>query len=168
MPAPFKSLSHYGNAFNKGGRLSNEIYIDSTDGTAAAALYAALLARRAELEAVYGSPLEFQELPGKRACRIVEYGDGKVQETERHDEFIDWLFDRGERLRKAINAVAEEDSSRDQQLADLLGRGRWFLRATGDSCLNRCCEELPARKEVSSSSAPSSWVGIDGVGLFTE
>lgn len=108
MPAPFKSLSHYGNAFNKGGRLSNEIYIDSTDGTAAAALYAALLARRAELEAVYGSPLEFQELPGKRACRIVEYGDGKVQETERHDEFIDWLFDRGERLRKAINAVAEE------------------------------------------------------------
>ena len=108
MPAPFKSLSHYGNAFNKGGRLSNEIYIDSTDGTAAAGLYAALLARRAELEAVYGSPLEFQELPGKRACRIVEYGGGKVQETERHDEFIDWLFDRGERLRKAINAVAEE------------------------------------------------------------
>ena len=47
---------------------------------AAAALYSALVARRAEIEAVYGSPLEFQELPGKRACRIVEYGNGEVKD----------------------------------------------------------------------------------------
>ena len=75
MPAPFKSLSHTETSFNKGGRLPNEIYIDSTDGTARSRSYSALLARRSEIEAVYGSPLEFQELPGKRACRIVEYGE---------------------------------------------------------------------------------------------
>ena len=57
---------------------------------------------------MYGSPLEFQELPGKRACRIVEYGNGEVKDVERHDEFIDWFFDRGERLRKAIDSVADE------------------------------------------------------------
>ena len=108
MPAPFKSLSVYGNSFNKGGRLSNEIYIDAADGAASAALYSALLARRSEIETVYGSPLEFQELPGKRACRIVEYGNGEVKDVERHDEFIDWFFDRGERLRQAIDSVADE------------------------------------------------------------
>jgi hypothetical protein len=108
LPAPFKSLSAYGNTFPNGGRIANELYIDSSDGTAAAALFAALFARRSEIEAVYGSPLEFQELPGTRACRIVEYGAGTVQDTDRHEEFIDWFFDRGERLRKAIDSVADE------------------------------------------------------------
>ena len=32
----------------------------------------------------------------------------KYKRLERHDEFIDWFFDRGERLRKAIDSVAEE------------------------------------------------------------
>ena len=108
LPAPFKSLSIYGNVFNKGGRINSEIYIDSADGSASAALYEALLARRAKIEEIYGANLEFQELPNRRASRIVEYREGTVHDTDRHEEFIDWFFDRGERLRKAINAVAEE------------------------------------------------------------
>ena len=92
----------------RGGRINSEIYIDSADGSASAALYEALLARRAKIEEIYGANLEFQELPNRRASRIVEYREGTVQDADRHEEFIDWFFDRGERLRRAINAVAEE------------------------------------------------------------
>ena len=109
LPSPFKSLSTYGHSFAKGGRLRNELYIDSqSDTAAAAALFSALVAHRPAIEAVYGAKLDIEELPNRRASRIVEYGKGEVKDIERHDEFIDWFFDRGERLRKAIDSVADE------------------------------------------------------------
>ncbi len=52
ISAAFKSLSTYGNVFNKGRRIASEMYIDSTDGAASAVLYAALLARRSKIEEV--------------------------------------------------------------------------------------------------------------------
>jgi hypothetical protein len=33
---------------------------------------------------------------------------GKVNDTDRREEFIDWFFDRGERLRRAIDSLADE------------------------------------------------------------
>ena len=33
---------------------------------------------------------------------------GKVNDTDRREEFIDWFFDRGERLRRAIDSRADE------------------------------------------------------------
>jgi len=50
--------------------------------------------------------LVFEELSDRRAARIAEYfDDADVSEVSRHDELIDWFFDAGDRLRKALQAV---------------------------------------------------------------
>jgi hypothetical protein len=59
------------------------------------------------MEAVYGRPFEWEELPTKRACRIAEYkADCSVAESERWDEYTDWFLNAGTRLRAALAAVA--------------------------------------------------------------
>ena len=58
------------------------------------------------LEDAYGRPLFFEELPGKRACRIADYrGGADVTDIDNFDEFIDWFFDSGARLRKALATI---------------------------------------------------------------
>jgi len=108
MPCPFKGGSSYSQSFAQGGKIRSELYIDSTDGEAADALFTALRERAGALESVFGGPLEFEELPDKRASRIAVYRDGDVSETDRHDEFIDWMFTTGARLRAAFDSVAPE------------------------------------------------------------
>ena len=37
---------------------------------------------------------------------MADYFDGAdVSETDRHDEFIDWFFDTGGRLRRALQSI---------------------------------------------------------------
>jgi Domain of unknown function (DUF4268) len=92
--------------FSQGKRLKNELYIDSGDADKNLELFRALESQEEILEGAYGRPLTFEELPNRRACRVAEYFEGAdVTETERHDEFIDWFFDCGERLRRALAAV---------------------------------------------------------------
>lgn len=81
---------------------AHEIYIDTGDVEANAEIFSRLLAQRTRLEEQYGRPLEFEELPGRRASRVAEYREGDVSQVDRHDEFIDWLFDCGERMRRAL------------------------------------------------------------------
>jgi hypothetical protein len=57
------------------------------------------------IEQAYGRPLEWEELPGKKACRVADYAEGDVTQTERFDEFIEWFLDAGTRFRRAM-AVA--------------------------------------------------------------
>lgn len=106
MPCPFKGGPNYTVSFAQGGRLRTELYIDAVDGAIADALYAALMARREELESAFGGPLEFEALSSRRASRICTYTDGDVTETDHHDDYIDWFFQTGTKLRTAINSVA--------------------------------------------------------------
>ena len=106
MPCPFKGGSGYVSSFSQGGKVRVELYIDSTDGDTADAIFAALKIRQGELESKFGGPLEFEELPERRASRIAVYRDGDVSDTDRHEEFIDWMFETGFRLRAAIDAAA--------------------------------------------------------------
>ena len=54
-----------------------------------------------------GKPLDWEELPTKRACRIAEYREGcNVAASERWEEYIDWFLDAGTRLRAALAVVA--------------------------------------------------------------
>lgn len=93
-------------SFAAGRRLRHELYIDSEDGDRTAETFGQLKAQRALIEQRYGRPLEFEPLPERRACRIAEYcDDADVTEVERHDEFIDWFFDAGTRLRAALAAL---------------------------------------------------------------
>jgi hypothetical protein len=70
------------------------------------ALFEQLAAIKEEIEANYGAPLVWEDLPSKRACRIADYGQGDVSNGDQFDEYIDWFFDSGSRLRTAIGAAA--------------------------------------------------------------
>ena len=91
--------------FGAGGKLRHELYIDNGDRQQNEELLDYHLERREALEAAYGSELDFQRLEGRRACRMADHGIGDVTDEERHDEFVDWFFDRGVRLRGALASV---------------------------------------------------------------
>lgn len=89
--------------FVAGGRLRHELYIDVGDPEQNRHILGHYQALRYELEQIYGRSLEFEPLPGRRACRIADYQDGgDVSVIERHSEYVDWFLDAGVRLRKAL------------------------------------------------------------------
>lgn len=92
-------------SFASNGRLRHELYIDCRDGDRNSALLEAFRARQDELEAAYGRSLEFEALPRARACRIADYSTGDVANADDHQRYIDWFFDAGTRLRRALAAV---------------------------------------------------------------
>ncbi len=92
-------------SFAAGGRLRHELYIDTGDADANTELFERLREQSDDIEAAYGRALEFDEILGKRACRIAEYRDGEIADEERWDEFIDWFLDCGVRLRRALPAA---------------------------------------------------------------
>ena len=107
MPCrPFKGGPNYSISFAQGGKLRSEFYIDFGDVDANMALFERLAAIKEEIEASYGAPLVWEDLPGKRACRIADYGQGDVSNGDQFDEYIDWFFDTGSRLRTVIGVAA--------------------------------------------------------------
>jgi hypothetical protein len=115
QPSPVKgtviSLS-----FAAGHRLRHELYIDSGDDQLNLTLLKQLESQKAVFESAYGRSLNFEELPGKRACRVGDYReDSSVSDSDQYDQFIDWFFDAGARLRKALGEVNVESSIADSQ-----------------------------------------------------
>lgn len=100
------SGTNFAASFAQGHRLRHELYVDCGDADGNLELFGVLEAQRQALEEAYGRPLEFEPLPERRASRVADYlEDADVTEADRHDEFIDWIFDSGERLRSALQLV---------------------------------------------------------------
>lgn len=72
-------------------------------------LFIRLASKKHLIEETYGGPLVWEELPGKRACRVADYAIGDVVNGDSFDEYIDWFLDSGDRLRKAVNAALASD-----------------------------------------------------------
>jgi Domain of unknown function (DUF4268) len=104
MRSPIKG-SGFVNNFSSGGKLRHELYIDTGDARTSDSIFTALLARKDDLHKAYGRPLQWEPLPTRRASRIADYTDADVTQEGRHDEFITFLIDAGERLRRALDAV---------------------------------------------------------------
>jgi len=105
QPSPVKGTEIVP-SFSAGARLRHELYIDTGDEESNLTLLKAFESQKDAMEEAYGRALIFEELPGKRACRIAEYREGStVSDSDHYEDFIDWFFDAGERLRKAIAAV---------------------------------------------------------------
>ncbi len=104
MRSPLKG-TFFSNSFSTGGKLRHELYIDTGDTGTTDAIYQALQARQDEIEKAYGRPLQWEPLPNRRATRIADYTDAEVTQEDRHDEFITFLIDAGERMRRAMAAV---------------------------------------------------------------
>lgn len=107
MPSPFKG-ANYSQSFAAGGKIRDELYIDSVDAALADGLYAFLADRKAQIEAVYGQELSWEPLPDKRASRIASYSIGNVSDVDSHDKVIDWLFESGAKLRAALTPHAKD------------------------------------------------------------
>jgi hypothetical protein len=75
-------------ARERDGRLGVEIYINRVD---AKERFGQLAAQRSEIEGRLGFPLEWQELPDARACRIAVYrSDCPLEDESRWPEYLDW------------------------------------------------------------------------------
>lgn len=81
----------YGHSFANGGRVRTEIYIDSGDVDENKAFFDRLHTDREAIESEFGSPLEWERLKDKRACRIALYRAGSIEDSAEELQGIhDW------------------------------------------------------------------------------
>ena len=104
-PSPLKGTSLTA-SFARNRMLRHELYINRGSREANLELLHALLAERATLERAYGRELEFED-PGaeRRAVRIAEYRKGHISREDEHRKYVEWFVDRGERMRRALEAI---------------------------------------------------------------
>lgn len=96
-------LAKIGFAFARSERLRVELYIYRGTPAANLELFHRLFREKDSIEAQIGSSLSWEELAGKRACRIALYRDGGVQNEDRHDEYVAWLVDGLQKFREVFN-----------------------------------------------------------------
>ena len=84
-------------------RIRSELYIDTGDADTNLRIHDLLQAQRAEIEAAFGGPLEFEGLLGKRACRVAAYTHGSVDDVAAHGAMTDWFISTSVALRAAIS-----------------------------------------------------------------
>jgi len=104
MTAGVKGATYY-MWFTKAG-LASQLWFESRDPGVNDQRLESLLARKEDVLAAYGLPLDFEDLPGKKSTRIGEILAGAhLSDESRWDEYIAWLIDRQTRLRNAVAAV---------------------------------------------------------------
>jgi CBS domain-containing protein len=101
-------------SFARGHRLRLECYIDTGNAGENIAAFEALLGERPRIEAAVGLPLEWESLPGRRACRVALYAPGAISDDPEHlDSLVDWAvhfaprFDEAMRRRLPLDGTGE-------------------------------------------------------------
>jgi hypothetical protein len=101
-----KSGCRYSSSFSSQDTVRQEFYIDTGDGDENTLIYEQLFAAKDQIEATFGGPLSWQDLPERRACRLaVDLEGGRVMDRERWDEYIDWFIETGLRLRRSLDPM---------------------------------------------------------------
>lgn len=95
---------NYSVLFNKEGP-SCELYFGSSYPDVNLARFRAAESRRAEFEAAFGGPVDFDELPTRKACRIAVYRPGNINNRSEWDSFLQWYLENQTNLRAAVDAV---------------------------------------------------------------
>ncbi len=72
----------YGAGFALRGRARTELGVDRGDSDANEKLFDRLLEDKAGIEEEYGAELDWERLDGKRACRIADYREGSISDSE--------------------------------------------------------------------------------------
>ncbi len=95
--------------FSKGDRFRAELYIDTGDKEQNERVFEALLAQREQIEAEFGSPLEWDKLPLKRACRIYAANQGNIKDSaEQLEQLRAWGVDAMARLTDVLRVRIRE------------------------------------------------------------
>ena len=104
----------YAVSFAAGRRLRAELYIDVGESTLNRAGIEFLRKERATLEIQFGEPLEWENLEGRRACRVAIYRPGSIEDSAAAlEEYQSWAIDHllqfkkvfGPRLSSAATAA---------------------------------------------------------------
>lgn len=113
---PFgSSIATYIMSFTRNGP-ALELSFGSTDAGANSAWFARFLAYRPQIDGDFGRPLDWDELDGKKSCRVryqrPEGGD--VTDLEQREALIEWFITEFSRFRAATqqarNTVAKEQA----------------------------------------------------------
>lgn len=109
MPSPFDGGAvSYSMGFAFGGKLRNELYFGTPDAETNLAMFEILRAHQPKIEAIFEGPLSWEDLPGKKSCRIAVYGEGDVAQLDQHENYINWFIMSGSKLRQALEPYAAE------------------------------------------------------------
>jgi hypothetical protein len=85
----------WGFSFALGGRVRDELYIDTPDADRNEQILDELIKDRASIEKDFGEPLEWERLDEKRACRVACYRSGNIEDSsEKLEEIQAWAVDR--------------------------------------------------------------------------
>jgi len=85
-----------------------ELYIDTGDELRNTIIFQKLKSKENEINSSFSNELIWQDLPGKRACRIcVQYNSFGLNDVEHWDEIIDWLADNISTLIKIFKPLLD-------------------------------------------------------------
>ena len=102
---------HSGIYFNPVIRMDGaraELYIDTGDEQRNTSIYEKLKSKESDINSSFSGELIWQELPGKRACKIcTQYHDFGLNNVEHWDEIINWLADNMSALIKTFKPLLD-------------------------------------------------------------
>jgi Domain of unknown function (DUF4268) len=99
----------YSTSFSQGARVRVEVYIDTGDKQRNETIFDALYTQREEIEAAYGSALEWEKLETKRASRIAIYTDGDIDaDSEKLAEIKKWVVANLLRMKQILPPFFEK------------------------------------------------------------
>jgi CBS domain-containing protein len=90
-------------SFARGQRLRLECYIDTGEAVENEAIFERLLEDQAAIQSAVGTELEWERLPGKRACRVALYTKGSVTDgPEQLSALIEWTAQHAPPFHQAL------------------------------------------------------------------
>jgi len=94
--------------FNNGGLISTELYIDLGKRARNLAVFNALLEQKAQIEQSIGADLSWEELPGRRSCRLRVRREGEVGSVDLQDELVKWMIDNHLKFKEVFRPLVED------------------------------------------------------------
>jgi hypothetical protein len=95
-------------SFGWNNTLSVELYIDTQDGDYNTRLFDRLAQHRGAIESDFGRQLKWDRAEGRRFCSVADTSEGDVAQTEKHDDYINWIFDSIGRWRTSLAKLSQD------------------------------------------------------------
>lgn len=95
-------------SFGANKTLTVELYIDTQDGDYNTRFFDRLAQHRAAIESDFGRQLTWDRAEGRRFCSIADNTEGDVASTDKHDEYINWIFDSMTRWRRSLGKLSAD------------------------------------------------------------
>lgn len=96
---------HRGIAFGR-SNLKVELYLGASDAETNAARLEALYERKDEIESIFGEPMSWEELEGRKAARVAFYRDASILNSGDWGDYFTWI----EKYFAKLTAVTQSDA----------------------------------------------------------